>query len=372
MICPTCTLVQVTPQPDADVLTEYYSSGAYREEFGGADIVIQQPGQPVSVVDAGSEDYGEALDMLAEVQAKRLLDAVKPPAGATVLEVGCGEGRMLAVLAPRYEGRIPPERWFRAAGIEPDKSTDVYDDGFSRGTMAHVHRGTMETATDSDSGWRWLGGHDLVTAHHVLEHQADPIAFVRQMASFAKPGGTVYVEVPDVLHPASPDLDDHWQWVHLFDLSRHTLCGLLVCAGLDRVCWNEDGSGNLYAWGTWNGHAQRPYAPHKGATVAEVIEHLDDHRARQATRVNAGKAAARGDVAALIASVGPLRTAWSGTQARLRALSNRWAEQSEAVLTDDADPFALGLGQGQSKAYIEAHRELALVVALGRKAQEAG
>lgn len=58
---------------------------------------------------------------------------------------------------------------------------------------------------------------DIVHAHQVLQHVADPVAALRELARVAKPGGVVAVRDADYAgfswFPSSPELDD---WLRLY------------------------------------------------------------------------------------------------------------------------------------------------------------
>ena len=109
--------------------------------------------------------------------------AARHPGGGTLLDVGCGSGRLwpwvrdrfdryVGVDAVRYDG-FPPEGEFHAADLDrgevplPDASADV------------------------------------VAAVETVEHLENPRAFVRTLARLARPGGWVIVTTPNQLSAAS-------------------------------------------------------------------------------------------------------------------------------------------------------------------------
>ena len=81
-------------------------------------------------------------------------------------------------------------------------------------------------------------GYDLVTAFHVVEHLADPVALLRQLASRLRAGGRLIVEVPssdDALLTLydSPAFQSFTYWSqHLYLFNAHTLALLAARAGL--------------------------------------------------------------------------------------------------------------------------------------------
>ena len=136
--------------------------------------------------------------------AAYLLPALRP--GLDLLDVGCGPGTItvdLAALvapgrvlgidvtdAPLAEARALAERTGAAVSFEVG---DVY-----------------ALAEDDDS-------FDVVHAHQVLQHLADPVAALREMARVCRPGGLIAVRDVDYSalgwFPADPGLD---RWLDLY------------------------------------------------------------------------------------------------------------------------------------------------------------
>jgi SAM-dependent methyltransferase len=121
----------------------------------------------------------------------RVIQSLRLPADAEILDFGCGDGLFLPKL----------EQFGRVRGIEVDE-TLVRDDG--------VHRHQICTRPLGDTiyqGWQF----DLITALDVLEHIEDDRSAVAQLVTMLRPGGRLLVTVP-----AFPSLwDEHDQ------LNRH-------------------------------------------------------------------------------------------------------------------------------------------------------
>lgn len=142
----------------------------------------------------------------AENSAAYLLPELRE--GMRVLDVGCGPGSITLDLAPRAgsAGQV--------IGIE------VVEEPLEAARAAAAARG--DTRTDFRLGDVYAldfadGEFDVVHAHQVLQHLADPVAALREMRRVTKPGGLVAVRDVDygtcVWTPQLPALD-HWLAVY--------------------------------------------------------------------------------------------------------------------------------------------------------------
>ncbi|MFO0008530.1 MAG: class I SAM-dependent methyltransferase, partial [Betaproteobacteria bacterium] len=78
------------------------------------------------------------------------------------------------------------------------------------------------------------GEFDLITLFHVLEHLPDPGAGLARLAGWLKPGGHLYVEVPNaVTRVASPS--NLYHRAHLYYFAPEPLAALAARAGLRAI-----------------------------------------------------------------------------------------------------------------------------------------
>lgn len=131
--------------------------------------------------------------------------------GASLLDVGCGPGTLTVDLARR----VTPGR---VVGV--DAVADVLASARARaaesGVPVEFVPGDVYHLGFPDDSF------DVVHAHQVLQHLADPVAALREMRRVARPGGIVAVRDADygafTWYPASAGLED---WLHLYrDVTR--------------------------------------------------------------------------------------------------------------------------------------------------------
>ena len=141
----------------------------------------------------------------AENSAGYLLPHLRP--GLTLLDVGCGPGTITSDLAALVSpGRVT------AVEVTADALALARAEAAERGrtnidfTVADVHALAFPDHT-----------FDVVHAHQVLQHVADPVAALRELRRVCKPGGLVAVRDSDYAaftwFPAIAALDD---WLALY------------------------------------------------------------------------------------------------------------------------------------------------------------
>ena len=135
-----------------------------------------------------------------------------PPDGASVLEIGCGQGGFAARLAARY----------RYVGLEPDPvSFEV-----ARARLAgagEVRNGDLASVRDDEQ-------FDLVCAFEVIEHMEDDRGALAAWLHHVRPGGWLLVSAP-----AWPDRFSAWDELvgHHRRYDPRALTRLLADLGLE-------------------------------------------------------------------------------------------------------------------------------------------
>ncbi len=123
--------------------------------------------------DGSSDDPHEVAGMLLALMPER----------SRVLDIGCGTGSV-ALVANRCKGN---EVW----GIEPDPERAA----LARGRGLQVHCGVLDRTFTARHG-----PFDAIILADVVEHVASPGDLLSLAASALRPGGTMFVSVPNVAH----------------------------------------------------------------------------------------------------------------------------------------------------------------------------
>ena len=155
-------------------------------------------------------------ETLTSSQAAFLAEHVEAGAGR-VLDIGCGKGAFLRA----FKSRLP--QW-QCAGVEPsrDEAALAREDG-----EIEVYEGMFGAVALEPESF------DLVSIMHVLEHVRRPAETLDQIRGVLKPGGLLFIEVPN-----TSDLNmfyDLLLFEHLYHFTPETLAWLLARQGFEVV-----------------------------------------------------------------------------------------------------------------------------------------
>jgi SAM-dependent methyltransferase len=170
--------------------------GAYFERLCGIDRVTL------------GEDHVNPLRYLGNIEA---LDRLVPLKGKKLLEIGSGYGISLAIMLQSFHAD--------AVGIEP--ASQGFDESFkcSRAVLeenrldpARIINATGESLPFADASF------DVVYSNNVLEHTTDPTLVLSEALRVLRPGGVLFVEVPNYLayfegHYMVPQPPILWPWL---------------------------------------------------------------------------------------------------------------------------------------------------------------
>jgi SAM-dependent methyltransferase len=152
-----------------------------------------------------------------ELRKTRLVERVV--GGGSILDIGCGEGRFLWAL--------DPAKWERF-GVE--RAQETIDLVRSRIASLHLIIGDIFAPELKE------GSFHAVTFWHVLEHLPDPEKTLRRAAALLKPGGWLFVSLPDIESLQAQLFRRHWYAFddvprHLYHFSRRSLDRVLRQTG---------------------------------------------------------------------------------------------------------------------------------------------
>jgi len=112
-------------------------------------------------------------DFLAEYRASNVINSI--PSDATVLDLGCGDGRLLFEIKDKID-----------RGIGIDKKIKNYDDG-----KIKLLNADLERRLPFDDNF-----FDIVISLAVLEHLEDPLNAAGEIYRVLKKGGMLFLSVP--------------------------------------------------------------------------------------------------------------------------------------------------------------------------------
>lgn len=176
LICPNCGYVWLSPKISADELDVYYSVQGRRTTETIA--------------------YKE--------QALFIAKFTKPD--MRIIDIGAFDSRLLQLL-----GNAGAQETY---SIEPD--TEYSDTGFS------TIRDAMDRLEENYA--------DLITLGHVFEHVQDPIKILAQCKHLLRPGGALFIEVPNLEEP-QVQVVPYWTPFHQSYFTSNTLTYMLEKAG---------------------------------------------------------------------------------------------------------------------------------------------
>jgi SAM-dependent methyltransferase len=196
--CASCALVYVDALPDRSALERVYDEGYYTGE-AYVDYI-------------GERDKRIAS---ARAQADRL---VQQQPGGRLLDVGCAAGFFLEAAATHYE----------VTGVELSEWATRQ----VRKSLRHrVVTGDLYDGAFPDRHF------DVVTMWDVIEHLADPVGTLTEVARVMRPGGLLAISTGNVEGPLAQHDLDGWglmgpPW-HLFYFSPKTIEHLLNVTGFE-------------------------------------------------------------------------------------------------------------------------------------------
>lgn len=232
-VCEVCAHVQT---PALDDIGHYYDSAynVHLESDEADDLYAVREGVPV---------------YRAQHQAAVALAKLDLPAGASVLDYGCGKGMSLRALLR----------------TRPDLDGAVFDvsDAYRAKWDAFVRRENQAAYRTPDA---WQGRFDAVLSFFALEHVSDPRGFLAAVRGLLRPGGVLHLTVPNVRR----NVGDFVVVDHVNHFMPTSLRRALAEAGFVDVRIDEESHDAAYVVDARRAPAEGPQ-PFEGAGVAEFV-----------------------------------------------------------------------------------------------------
>lgn len=231
--CRQCGLARSAYLPRTDQIAELYDLAAYYTH-GESHIREVRSGLLDRILVRTAWQADRARPFEIDMVASSL------PAGASILDIGCGDGEKLEAF--RALG-------FDVLGIDPDPRSRAFvaDKGLT------ALDGTAEDPPAAIEGSRF----DLVILSHALEHCRDPARALATVGRLMAPGGMAYIEVPNA---GCHHFETFRHCSEMFDAPRHlwfftadALRRLATRNGLAIDRWHYNGFTRLFtpSWRGW-------------------------------------------------------------------------------------------------------------------------
>ena len=186
--CLRCRLAWLDPRPVPQDISRLYIRYYTHGEKADTRLarlrqathyhVLARMGYPVEV---SAKLLPRLLSRIPSICSAAELDVLGLPASATgtLLDVGCGNGDFVA--------RMASLGW-KASGVDPDP------------IAASQARGRgLKVSTGWISDIPYLGGYDVITMNHVIEHAADPLALLQECLKRLRPRtGRLVITTPNL------------------------------------------------------------------------------------------------------------------------------------------------------------------------------
>ncbi|MBB1059130.1 class I SAM-dependent methyltransferase [Marilutibacter spongiae] len=229
--CTACGALNLAPRPTLEAVGKAYP-GDYVTHDDGAGVAARDDGDgPVwrsingylnmrfgANRKAASRLGGWCVGLLWPVRFQ--LDYFfrhLPPTPGRLLDVGCGNGAFLS--------RAADAGW-TVEGIEPDPQAAAV----ARRTGFNVWEASLEDVSPTQP-------FDRITLSHVLEHLHEPGAALQRMRGWLKPGGEIWLAVPNPGGPGHRYFGRNWFSLdpprHLCLPTSRQLLAMLADAGFD-------------------------------------------------------------------------------------------------------------------------------------------
>lgn len=161
--CPNCGLVFVQPMPDLATIKTFYDEKYFESDFACGMI----EGDYLAAEEKRAQEYQSLIGLIKKYKAQGKL-----------LEIGCAGGSFLA---------LAKKAGFEVEGIDISEwavrqAKNKYQLKVQKGRLLELNLKTES--------------YEVIFFADLLEHEPEPIKFLKQVFSLLKPGGLVMLKVP--------------------------------------------------------------------------------------------------------------------------------------------------------------------------------
>lgn len=181
--CRNCGFRFTNPRPKADELGKYYESTDYISHSDSSKGLFASVYQAVR-----KYTLSRKRAMILKYQEK-----------GEILDIGCATGQFLNYMS---------EHGWTATGIEPDEKT----------RLRAVSQYGLNIFPEDHLNIITKSFFDVITMWHVLEHVSDLNERIKQLKELLKPGGTLFIAVPNCNAYDAKKYGEFWAG---YDLPRH-------------------------------------------------------------------------------------------------------------------------------------------------------
>jgi 2-polyprenyl-3-methyl-5-hydroxy-6-metoxy-1,4-benzoquinol methylase len=203
--CSACRFVTVHPLPDVETVEAHYNATRTGAE--------QQQQRRKLVAAFLAKSNNPKRDFFASVLSK--VSALLGRPTLDILEIGSGFG---------YFVQYANSTGHHATGTEVTKAYAEMSSESLNGRIIHVERGRYTDHFERAS-------FDLIYMEHVFEHLLHPEATLSQIRQLLRPGGVLFLAVPNMDSLCSRVQGQHWAWAappdHLYFYNQANLSLLL-------------------------------------------------------------------------------------------------------------------------------------------------
>lgn len=261
VLCPGCGMLRNDPVPTQEELERFYRKD-YRASYkGAAEPRLRQVWRNFERLKAHVAEFADVYGAQGARHGGRWLD------------LGSGSGEF-SFLAARMGAEV--------TAVEPNEGYAAY----CREKLGLDVQGKVLEECDFAPG-----SFDLIRLSHVLEHMRDPVTSLDRLRGWLRPGGVIYVEVPNIEAEARNKLQGRlFHYGHIHNFTPVTLRHVAAMVGLVELEETKARSAGRCGAFFLAGTGEVPDAEALARNAARMRVLMRDHAARRLPQPTEGTA----------------------------------------------------------------------------------